>query len=73
MVRCLPSKHKTFGYNLYDASSTSSTLVQHCINAIQMISYCLVRHPKDDIFSFRLHAMNFEQFEVCVSNFRLIF
>ena len=31
-----PSKHKTFVYHLYNVGPTSSTLDQHCTNAIQM-------------------------------------
>ena len=38
--RCLPSKHKTFVYHLYNVGPTSSTLVQHCINVIQMFCVC---------------------------------
>ena len=32
----LPGKYKTFVQHLYNAAPTSSTLVQHCINVIQM-------------------------------------
>ena len=31
-----PSKHKTFVEHLFNVDPTSSTLVQHCINVIQM-------------------------------------
>ena len=31
-----PSKHKTFVHHFYNVGPTSSTLVQHCINVIQM-------------------------------------
>ena len=31
-----PSKNKTFLWHLYNVGPTSSTLVQHCINVIQM-------------------------------------
>ena len=32
----LTSKHKTFVWHLYNVGPTSKTLVQHCINGIQM-------------------------------------
>ena len=35
-----PSKHKTFVQYLYNAGQTSSTLVQRCINIIQMFRVC---------------------------------
>ena len=35
-VGMLPSKHKTFLTHLYNVGPTSATLVQHCINVIQM-------------------------------------
>ena len=35
-----PSKHKTFLYHLYKVGPTSSTLVQHCTNVIQMFRVC---------------------------------
>ena len=35
-----PSKHKTFVYHLYNVGPTSSTLVQHCINVIQICCVC---------------------------------
>ena len=34
----LPSKHNTFLRHLYNVGPTSSTLVQHCPNVIQMFS-----------------------------------
>ena len=33
---CYPSKNKTFLLHLYNVCPTSSTLVQHCTNVIQM-------------------------------------
>ena len=38
----LLSKHKTFVYHLYNVGPTSSTLVQHCTNVIQMFRVCWV-------------------------------
>ena len=37
-----PSQHKTFVKHLYNVGPTSSTLVQHCINVIQMFWTCWV-------------------------------
>ena len=39
----IPNKHKTFVYHLYNIGPTSSTLVQRCINAIQMFCVCWVK------------------------------
>ena len=39
---CLTSKHRTFVWHLYNAGPTSSTLVQHCTNVIQMFCVCWV-------------------------------
>ena len=36
---CHPNKHKTFVQHLYNASLTSWTLVQHCINVIEMFVF----------------------------------
>ena len=36
----IPRKHKTFVYHLYNVGPTTSTLVQHCINGIQMFCVC---------------------------------
>ena len=36
--QALPSKHKPFVQHLYNVGPTSSTLVQHCINVIQMLA-----------------------------------
>ena len=38
-----PSKHKTFVQHIYNVGPTSSTLVQHSINIIQMFCACWVR------------------------------
>ena len=39
-----PSKHKTFVWHLYNVGPTSSTLVQHCTNVIQMFCVCWPAH-----------------------------
>ena len=42
----LTSKHKTFVYHLYNAGPTSLTLVQLCINVIQICRiYCVGLYP----------------------------
>ena len=38
----IPIKHKTFVYHLYNVGPTSSTLVRHCTNVIQMLCVCWV-------------------------------
>ena len=48
-----PSKHKTFVQHLYNVGPTSSTLVQRCINVIQMFcvcfTYCLAGTSADPL------------------------
>ena len=41
--RYLPSEHKTFVEHLYNVSPTLKTLVQHCINDLQMFRVYLVQ------------------------------
>ena len=70
---CYPSTHKTFVQHLYNVGPTSSTLVQHCTNAIQIFVFagylrswrvthvlaCEINHFVEPLFSITWHYCTF--------------
>ena len=56
----VPSKRKTFVYQLYNVGTTSSTLVQHCTNVIQIFCVYWVSRATVDLLIFA--CLNFREF-----------